>query len=58
MTKMTGKTIRTFDEKYYTELLVRYRPKPIYLLPFASCQKAFSPNFIVIRSMGSAIPDK
>lgn len=29
MTKMSGKTIDIFDKKVYTELLVRYQPKPI-----------------------------
>ncbi|WP_333253852.1 transcriptional regulator [Microcoleus sp. B4-D1] len=26
---MSGKMIRTFDAKFYTDLLVRYQPKPI-----------------------------
>jgi HTH-type transcriptional regulator/antitoxin HigA len=26
---MSGKIIRTFDAKSYTDLLVRYQPKPI-----------------------------
>ena len=26
---MSGKMIRTFDAKSYTDLLVRYQPKPI-----------------------------
>lgn len=29
MTRMSGKTIDIFDKKVYTELLVRYQPKPI-----------------------------
>ena len=29
MTRMSGKMTRTFDAKSYTELLVRYQPKPI-----------------------------
>lgn len=29
MTRMSGKMTPTFDAKYYTELLVRYQPKPI-----------------------------
>jgi hypothetical protein len=29
MQRMSGKMIRTFDPKYYTDLLVRYQPKPI-----------------------------
>jgi HTH-type transcriptional regulator / antitoxin HigA len=29
MTRMGGKMTRTFDPQSYTELLVRYQPKPI-----------------------------
>lgn len=29
MIRMSGKMIRTFDAKSYTDLLVRYQPKPI-----------------------------